>query len=233
MIRAAALGLSLWAAPLAAQDPCRLALQLGLDVSASVDASEYTLQLSGLASALTAPEVVGGFLGGPGPVALSIFQWSGRFHQEVIVDWTLVTTEADLTAIAEALTRPQRRPEDLPTALGHALTFAADRFATAPACLFQTLDISGDGPNNDGFPPARAYAQGGFETVTVNGLAIGGASVGIDDYYRDQLIHGPGAFVEYVTSYDDFTATMQRKLERELRVMILGGLALPTAQLPR
>ena len=231
-MRGAALALILGAAPLAAQEPCRLALQLGLDVSASVDASEYTLQLSGLASALLAPEVVEGFLSAPGPVALSIFQWSGRFHQEVILDWTLVTSEADLIAIAEALARQQRRPEDLPTALGHALAFAADRFATAPPCLFQTLDISGDGQNNDGFPPARAYAEGGFDTITVNGLAIGGASVGIDDYYRDQLLHGPGAFLEYAISHDDFASAMRRKLERELRVMILGGVALPTGQLP-
>ena len=66
----------------------------------------------------------------------------------------------------------------------------------------------------------------------LNGLAIGGASINILDYFRQQVIHGPGAFVEYATSHDDFAGAFRRKLERELRVMILGGLALPTGQLP-
>ena len=118
--------LLLAATPLAAQENCRLALQLGLDVSASVDAVEYDQQLTGLAQSLLAPEVVEGFLGGPGPVALSIFHWSGRFHQEVILDWVLITSEAQLSSIAGDLTRQPRRPEDLPTAIGHALSFAAE-----------------------------------------------------------------------------------------------------------
>ncbi|MGP1357261.1 DUF1194 domain-containing protein, partial [Roseicyclus sp.] len=61
-----------------------------------------------------------------------------------------------------------------------------------------------------------------FEGVTVNGLAIGGASQGIEDYYLEEVIHGPGAFVEYARSHQDFEEAMRRKLERELRVMILG-----------
>lgn len=231
-MKGAALALILGAAPLAAQEPCRLALQLGLDVSASVDALEYDQQLTGLAQSLLAPEVVEGFLGGPGPVALSIFLWSGRFHQEVILDWVVITSEAQLAAIAVDLARQPRRPEDLPTAIGHALSFAADRFASAPPCQFQTLDISGDGQNNDGFPPAFAYAQSVFDSITVNALAIGGASVGIDRYFREHLLHGPGAFLEYAISHEDFAAAMRRKLERELRVMILGDLPLPTGQLP-
>lgn len=214
-------------APLSAQADCRLALQLGLDVSASVDGAEYQLQLAGLAHALTAPEVVAGFLSGPGPVALSIFQWSGRFHQDVMVDWTLVGSEADLHAIAAALARAPRGAVDMPTGLGHALGFAADRFGSAPPCLFQTLDISGDGPNNDGFPPSAAYAHFAFDGVTVNGLAIGGASDTIVDYYQTHLLHGPGAFLEYAISHTDFAPAMRRKLERELRVLVLGDAAGP------
>lgn len=233
MVRAAALALALAAGPAAAQDACRLALQLGIDVSASVDATEYRQQLDGIASALIAPEIVTAFLDGPGPVALSIFEWSGRFQQDVIVDWTLVTSEEILTGMAERVARQVRAHEDFPTALGYALGYATQRFASAPPCLFQTLDISGDGQNNDGFPPAAAYEHFPFDGVVVNGLAIGGASRGIGDYYLEQVIRGPGAFVEHAASHDDFADTMRRKLERELRVMILGGLALPTGQLPR
>lgn len=234
-MRAAALALALAACPAAvqAQDQCRLALQLGIDVSASVDAEEYRQQLDGLAAALIAPEIVEAFLNGPGPVALSVFEWSGRFQQDVVIDWTLVTSEEVLTGIAERIARQVRAHEDFPTALGYALGFAADRFTRAPPCLFQTLDISGDGQNNDGFPPAAAYEHFPFDGIVVNGLAIGGASRGIEDYYLAEVIRGPGAFVEYAVTHDDFADAMRRKLERELRVMILGGLALPTGQLPR
>ena len=234
MVRRAACALALAAAtPAAAQEQCRLALLLGLDVSAAVDAEEYGLQMSGLAGALIAPEIVEAFLNGPGPVALSVYEWSGRFQQDLIVDWTLVTSEDDLTRIAERIARQTRSHEDFPTALGYALGFAAGHFAEAPPCLFQTLDISGDGQNNDGFPPGAAYEHFPFEGITVNALAIGGASRGIEDYFLEQVIRGPGAFVEYARSHQDFAEAIRRKLERELRVMILGGLALPTGQLPR
>ncbi len=103
----------------------------------------------------------------------------------------------------------------------------------APPCLFQTLDISGDGINNDGFAPGRCLRAFPFDGITVNGLAIGGAARGIEPYYLEQVIRGPGAFVEYAASHDDFAQAIRRKLERELGVMILGGLALPTGQLPR
>lgn len=209
----------------AAQEQCRLALLLGLDVSASVDAEEYRLQLDGLAAALIDPAVVEAALSGPGPVALSIYEWSGRFQQDLIVDWVLIRSEADLTAVAERVARQTRRFPDFPTAIGYSLGFAAGHFETAPPCLFQTLDISGDGQNNDGFPPASAYDHFPLDGVTVNGLAIGGASREIREYYEREVIRGPGAFVEYARGFDDFAETMRRKLEREMRVLILGQAA--------
>lgn len=211
-------------APLHAQQECRLALLLGMDVSASVDADEYRLQIEGLASALIHPAVVEAALSGSGPVALSVYEWSGRFQQDVLVDWTLITSEEDLTSIAERVLRATRSHQDFPTALGYALGFASTHLERAPPCLFRTVDISGDGQNNDGFPPAAAYEHFPFNGVTVNGLAIGGASRGIEDYYLAEVIHGPGAFVEYARNHDDFEEVMRRKLERELRVVILGEL---------
>lgn len=209
-------------APASAQDQCRLALQLGLDVSASVDEAEYRLQVDGLAAALIDPTIMDAFLNGPGPVALSIFEWSGRFQQDVLLDWTMITSEADLARIAERLSRSTRGSQDFPTAIGYALGFAATRFDAAPACLFQTLDISGDGQNNDGFPPSAAYEHFPFTGITVNGLAIGGASREIEEYFLAEVIHGPGAFVEFAPTHREFAEVMRRKLERELRVMILG-----------
>lgn len=222
----------LCATPVSAQEQCRLALQLGMDVSASVDAAEYRLQIDGLAAALIDPAVTEAFLNGPGPVALSIFEWSGRFQQDILLDWTMITSEADLLVIAEGLADAGRGHQDFPTALGYALGFAATRFEEAPPCLFQTLDISGDGNNNDGFPPAAAYEHFDFDGVTVNGLAIGGASREIADYFAAEVIHGPGAFVEFAATHEDFGDAMRRKLERELRALIFGDMPGPDAGAP-
>lgn len=225
MIRAAllALSLALFAAPAAAQN-CRLALLLALDVSASVDDAEHQIQRTGLAAALLAPEVLDPLLNGPGAVALAIYEWSGRFQQHVISEWRLVTSEAQVLEIVDELQTTPRSTGEFPTAIGYAIGFAATMFDQAPACDFQTLDLSGDGQNNDGFPPALAYQHFPLDAITVNGLAIGGASRRIEDYFAAEIIRGPGAFVEHALNHQEFEAAMRRKLERELRVMVLGAI---------
>lgn len=230
MIRAL-ICLVLLCAPAQAQaQDCRLALLLGLDVSASVDEVEHQLQRDGLVAALLAPEVQEPLFAGPGPVALGIYEWSGRFQQQVISPWRLIHSEVELAQVIEELQSTPRSNGEFPTAIGYALAYASEMFETAPPCLFQTLDIAGDGQNNDGFTPDLAYQHFDLGAVTVNGLAIGGASREIRQYYEAEIIQGPGAFVEHALNHDHFADAMRRKLERELRVMILG--ALPTSPLP-
>ncbi len=214
----------LLATPVAAQD-CRLALLLAVDVSASVDEREHLIQRNGLASALLSPEVQAPLFNGPGPVALAIYEWSGRFQQDVIAPWRLIETEADLLSMVEALQTAPRTSGEFPTAIGYAIGFASELFAEAPPCLFQTLDIAGDGQNNDGFQPRLAYEHFPLDGVTVNALAIGGASREIEQYFEEHVIRGPGSFVEHALNHDHFEDAMRRKLERELRVMILGQLS--------
>jgi hypothetical protein len=226
VIRAALLALAtaLLSGPAAAQQTCRLALLLALDVSASVDDAEHQIQRNGLAAALLAPEVLDPLLNGPGPVALAIYEWSGRFQQDVISDWRLVTSRAQVLEIVEELQTTPRTAGEFPTAIGYAIGYAATMFDRAPPCLFQTLDVAGDGQNNDGFPPALAYQHFPLDGVTVNGLAIGGASRRIEEYFEAEIIRGPGSFVEHALNHQEFEAAMRRKLERELRVMVLGSL---------
>jgi hypothetical protein len=203
---------------------CRLALALALDVSSSVDAEEDALQRGGLARALLAPRVQAAFFSVPGEsVALGAYEWSGRYQQTVILPWTPIDSPAALRAAAATIAASRRAHSRFPTALGYALGFGAGFLREAPDCLFRTLDVSGDGRNNEGFPPALAYRHFPFEGVTVNGLAIAGGPEDIAAYYRAELIHGPGAFVEEAAGYADYERAMRRKLERELRAPALGG----------
>lgn len=197
---------------------CRLALVLALDASASVDEAEYLVQRNGLANALIAPEVQAAFLSAPEPVALAAFEWSGQWNQHVLLDWRLIREGTDLLLAAEALTKAERKSTQSPTAMGAALGFAAGLLRDGPACEKATIDISGDGWNNHGYPPSSAYKHFPLQGVTVNSLAIGGASI-LEDlvaYFETQVIRGPGAFVERARDYDDFERAMRRKLEREV-----------------
>ncbi|MAY47742.1 MAG: hypothetical protein CML65_21165 [Rhodobacteraceae bacterium] len=212
----------------AAAADCRLALVLALDVSSSVDSSEDALQRGGLASALLAPEIQEALFAGDLPIAIAAFEWSGRYNHEILVDWTLVDSPEALLSVAQAIGGSTRSHDEFPTAMGYALGFASTLLQRAPACLFQTIDVAGDGENNEGFAPSRAYRHFAFADVVVNGLAVDGPGDVEDsslvNYYRNEVIRGPGAFVEVAAGFEDYERAMRRKLERELRPRVIGGL---------
>lgn len=210
---------------------CRLALVLAMDVSSSVDAAEDALQRGGMVSALIAPEVQEAFFATDAPVALAAFEWSGRYNQEVLLDWTLIRQPEDLLRAAEILAASKRSHNDFPTAMGYALGFGAQMLERAPTCLKKTIDVAGDGQNNEGFSPKQAYANFPFADVTVNGLVINGADfegeTGLIGFYKGQVIHGPGAFVEIADGFDDYERAMRRKLKREVSPPVFGTLSAP------
>ena len=205
-------------------EACRLALVLALDVSSSVDATEDRLQRSGLAAALRAPEVEAAFFASPNPVALQVFEWSGQRNQTDLMDWMLIRSPADLRLAADRLAGSTRSTRDMPTAMGYALGYAAIKLQQAPDCLFKTIDMAGDGANNDGFSPANAYAAFPFDGVTVNGLVIVAPDATPQTYYETEVIRGPNAFVEVAEGFADFENAMRRKLLRELSAQVIGGI---------
>ena len=218
---------TLWAGAAAAAE-CRLALLLALDVSSSVDAREDQLQRGGLVSALISPEVEAAFFAVDQPVALAVYEWSGRHNQKVLLDWVLIENRAVLVGVAEAIANSTRGQTEFPTAIGHALAYGARMLERAPACLRQTIDMSGDGQNNEGFGPEAAYREFPFAGVTVNGLVVNAADfegeVGLIAYYKGEILHGPGAFMIVANGFEDYERAMRRKLERELTPPSIGAL---------
>ena len=225
MVRAAisALCLTLW--PLAAGAECRLALLLALDVSASVDETEYTLQRDGLAAALNRPLIRRAILeGAPGEVAIAVYEWSGRYHQTIVLDWTMLDSQGAIDGAVATIARTQRSYSNWPTALGYSLGFGAGMLSRGPECLRQVIDVSGDGINNEGFGPELAYANFPFDEVTVNGLVVEGRDAALVDYYLNEVMRGPASFVEIALGFDDFEDSMVRKLFREINGLSVGWL---------
>lgn len=209
--------------PAAAEAECRLALALGLDVSGSVDAAENALQRNGLAAALMATPVRAALLSRPeAPPRLMAFEWSGQADQAVLVGWTEITDAAALEGFARriaALPRTALGPE---TAIGSALIYGQRQLASQAGCWQLKLDLAGDGKSNTG-PRPRDVPQGTMTVeITVNGLAIEGDTPDLTEYYREEVIRGPGAFVETARGFADFEAAMTRKLLREVEARQLA-----------
>lgn len=208
---------------------CRLALLLGLDISSSVDAAEDRLQRGGMVSALIAPEVEAAFFGAGQPVALGVYEWSGRYNQEVILDWTLINARSDLLRAAEVIAASTRSYGEFPTAMGEALDFGAEMLARAPNCLRKTIDMAGDGENNEDHGPLVSYMAAAFDDITVNGLVVANAAdfqteERLTAFFSDQVLHGPGAFLVVADGFDDYERAMRIKLERELTPPAIGAL---------
>lgn len=228
---------ALWCA--GAQAACRQALAVGLDVSGSVDTTEYRLQLDGLAAALEDAEVQAAFLAMPqAPVRLMLFEWSGLRDQRILADWQTITAGAQLSAIAADLRRTGiGRAKDPSTAIVAAMVFGARAALDQAACWQKTVDISGDGPGNIGRHP-RDLTEADLGAVTINGLVIGPQSrantsknlqnvKSLEGYYRNFVLRGPGAFAEVARDHADFAAAMKRKLIREIQAPILSGMTRP------
>ncbi|WP_298861238.1 DUF1194 domain-containing protein [uncultured Sulfitobacter sp.] len=227
--------LALGAGQLVAQEVCRQALVLALDVSGSVDAREYRLQVGGVARALSSDAVRAALLERvETPVELLVFEWSGPQDQMLLVPWTRITDAAALEDVIAQLNSVERRAEATPgTALGVAMMRGAQYLAQRGHCWRQTLDISGDGKSNLGPRPRNVKPKLEQAGITINALVIGADDPSSGDirqseiaelsaYFRAEVILGPDAFVEVALGFEGYADALEAKLLRELDVLVLS-----------
>lgn len=200
-----------------AQDQrCGLALVLSMDVSSSIDAGEYRLQINGLARAFKNRELRAALLGLNNEfVMATVVQWSGYSHQTQDVPWTRLDSEAALDSFARAIFDIPRGMRDQPTALAKGLEFAAKLVREMP-CTRRVIDLSGDGVTNWAVEPSYFAERGDFDGITINGLVIKGATPDPEPYYRDSVIRGPGAFLMVANDYEDYPEAILEKLLKEI-----------------
>ena len=115
------------------------------------------------------------------------------------------------------------------TSISGAIDFAMERFAAAaPRANRRIIDISGDGTNNSGRSVTDARDEALGQGATINGLAIindrpnpGYAfhtqpPGGLPEWYRQNVIGGPGAFLRVVEDFHSFADAMTNKLVSEI-----------------
>lgn len=199
------------------------ALILAVDVSNSVDARRYRLQVGGIADALEDPAVQAIILGGArGGIAISVILWADRPH--LSIPWVRVASAADAKALAGRVRRLTRQGGEF-TCVAQMMRFVADKITPQiPVKATRVvLDVSGDGQENCN--PGLASAAVRDELVgfglTINGLPIleGEQAATLAGWYRDNVIGGPGAFLQPAESFEDFGRAFRQKFVTEISAL--------------
>lgn len=215
-----------------------LELVLAADISFSVDEEEAKRQREGYLAALRSQEVIDAILSGPeGAIATSYVEWADDNTQRMVADWTLIRNEADALAFADRV-RAAPFVQGRYTAIGSAITACVGMINDNEYDGFRKIiDISGDGPQNQGksLPIARALAAA--SDITVNGLPVlpmdrnpwrPKVKVDVDQYYRDNVIVGAAAFVAPAEGFEDFKDAILKKLI--LEIAWIPGLSHPATR---
>ncbi len=200
-------------------------LFLAVDLSRSMTPYEIEIQRRGYAEALASDQVWAAINNGLiGRIAITYVEWAGEYAQRVVVPWTVIDSQADAAAIAEVIdtqfSEGMRR-----TSISGALLYAADSIENnAYRGLRRVIDVSGDGPNNQGRPVTRARDAALEKGLIINGLPLMTRDEmsriwdvpDLDEYYRRCVIGGPGAFVIPVLDWSQFADAVKRKLVLEI-----------------
>ncbi|MDF1791341.1 MAG: DUF1194 domain-containing protein, partial [Thalassobaculaceae bacterium] len=235
MIRALLLAVMLCAAigaapPVRAEEAVDLELVLAVDVSGSIDTSEAMLQRDGYVSALSSDEVITAITAGPlGRIALAYVEWAGLGTARTVVDWRVIDGRAAAAAFLAALEGKwpyTGRRTSISGVIQYVLPMFDDNGFTAPRRI---IDISGDGPNNNGTPVLTARGLAAERGVGVNGVVILNDDPGplgypvlrdLDIYFEECVITGQGAFVLAAAGFADFGRAIRRKLVLEIAGLV-------------
>jgi Protein of unknown function (DUF1194) len=222
--------LAAFSAPAARADTeVDLALVIAVDVSYSMDLDELALQRQGFADAFRAAEVHDAIRRGMlGKIAVVYFEWAGSWDQRVIVPWTVIDGAESAGAFAEKVAaQPVRRAQR--TSISGAIEFGVKLLGQSGVdAARRVIDISGDGPNNQGRPVTVAREEALSQGIIINGLPIMLKTPGyldipdLDVYYRDCVIGGQGSFVVPARNREQFPNAIKTKILLEV-----VGLAAP------
>ena len=204
-------------------------LVLAADVSRSIDNDEFKLQREGIATALQSPEVLRAIRSGPiGAIAISFVEWSGSGEQNVVLDWSVIRDEEGAAVVADQILKAPRSFVGR-TSISEGIDFSVKRLeASGMTSTRRIIDVSGDGTNNSGRPITEARDDALARGIVINGLAIINLNPnfgylahtqppgGLPNYYRENVIGGPGSFVLQIEDFHSFAQAMVQKLVQEI-----------------
>lgn len=215
--------------PARAQEYVDLLLVLASDVSRSVDSRKFQLQREGYAAALSNPRVVEAIRSGPhGKIAICFVEWAGATSQKLVIDWTIVGDAASARKVGDQMIELPRSFADR-TSISGGLEFSVMQLERSPfKGVRRTIDVAGDGTNNSGRDITLVRDEVVARGITINGLVILSESPlpwnpehtnppgGLAEYYRNNVIGGPGAFVMVAENHNSFGQAIVKKMIAEI-----------------
>jgi hypothetical protein len=215
--------------PTCAAEGVDLLLVLAADISRSVDEVKFQLQRSGYAAAFSDSRVIEAIRSGPNRrIAVTLVEWSGPLSQKIVIDWMVISDDKTARLFGDHIVEASRAFADS-TSISAGIDFAMTQLDRAP---YQTsrraIDVSGDGDNNAGRNATGARDEAIAKGVTINGLVTlteppslsysnhTNPPGGLANYYRDNVIGGPGAFVVVAENFNSFGDAIIKKLIAEI-----------------
>jgi len=206
-----------------------LLLVLASDVSRSIDQAKFQLQREGYAAAITDKRVLEAISAGrTRRIAVTFVEWSGVSSQRVVIDWSLIDGADAARRFSDQLIELPRSFAER-TSISGGIDYSLGVLARAPyEAPRRTIDVSGDGTNNSGRDVGLARDEAVAKGVTINGLVIlsdrpmpwnpehTNPPGGLSEYYRNNVIGGPGAFVVVAEDFNSFGQAIVKKLIAEI-----------------
>jgi Protein of unknown function (DUF1194) len=204
--------------PVFAQTAVDLQLVLAVDASGSVDQRRFELQMQGYVAAFRDPRVLHAIQSGATQaIAVTMVQWTGPALQMQVLPWTLLNDATTAQAFAAAIAATPRQLFSGGTSISGVIDYAVPLILESQfKGTRRVIDISGDGSNNRGRPAASARDAAVRAGIIINGLPILALEPGLDHYFADHVVGGPGAFVIAAESYETFADAILKKLIREM-----------------
>jgi hypothetical protein len=200
----------------AAASPVGVELLLLVDVSGSIDSSEYMLQKQGYINAFQNPFIQGQIASIANGIAVGYAEWSSAGSQALLVNFTQLTDATSANNFANAIGATTRASNGN-TAPGSAINFGVPLFGSNGFEGSQlVIDVSGDGRQNRGANTAMAAANALAAGITVNGLPILGTHPNLAAWYLDNIVTPGGGFLTVANDFNDFGRSIANKLSREI-----------------
>jgi hypothetical protein len=153
-----------------------------------------------------------------------MFQWTGARLQAEIVPWTQIKDQASAESVASIVETTPRRLFGGGTSISGAIDYAMQWFSRSPfKGERRVIDVSGDGSNNGGRSVIRARDEAVAADVNINGLPILAWEPYLDQYYKENVIGGPGAFMIVATDFDTFADAILKKMIIEIAMNVRPG----------
>lgn len=212
-----------------APEPVDLTLVLVSDVSRSVDDAAFRMQKAGYVAAFNDPRVLAAIRGGAiGAIAVAYVEFAGSFEVNTVLDWRVIRdagSARQLTDVLEAAPRSFWGRTSISAGIDRAMLLLTENGVETQR---RVIDVAGDGTNNSGRQVSAARDDAVAAGVTVNGLAIPNENPvsstfahvqppgGLTEWYRENVIGGPGSFVIEARDFAAFGEAMTRKLINEI-----------------